>query len=339
MVTNKKGTEIYEWPSFVEKTIKKIPYGTKIEVKSYRYNNPDNNIEGYYEEQLYLDWTYVTFDGVSGWVPSDDIGYKNLNAEYSLISTYRGANIYETSEDAWMASSNVAINNKSKEIGIIPANTVIEDYYIMKSSYKSSNIHLKYNGKWGWIAPAYSPEYNEETVIFVYENDLNRIVLDVDYIFVGLNNKSSIIPKGTEIYEDYCNEYSNDVADLLFINHNGEKGWAIKVNRYELTEKEYKEKFDKVYNEINEYLKKQKNTKTEANNIEINQKENKDTDIINESIEPENNNQSVSNSNNTVTQISQNPANQMVTTCVIIAVSVTIVGLIILVLLNKRKQI
>jgi len=340
VITNKNGTEIYEWPSYVEKKVKKIPYGTKIEVKSYRYNNPDNNNnEGYHEEQLYLDWTYVTYDGVSGWVPSNDIGYKNLNDNYSLISTYRGAKIYETSEDAWMASSNITTNNKPKEIGIIPANTVIENYYIIKSSYKFSNIHLKYNGQWGWIAPAYAPEYNEETVIFVYENDLHRIVLDVDYIFVGLNNKLSIIPKGTEIYEDYCNEYDNDVANLLFVNYNGDKGWAIEVNRYDLNDNEYKEKFNKIYNEIDEYLKNKKDTKTETNNIEINQEANKNTDIINKNIELENNNQSVSDSNNTATQISQNSANQMVTICVIIAASVTIVGLIILVLLNKRKQI
>ena len=342
MIINNKGTEIYEWPSYVEKEVKKIPYGTKVEVKSYRYNNPDISIEegyekDYYNGDLYLNWTYVTYDGVSGWVPSEDIGYKDLNANYSLISTYRGAKIYETSEDAWMASSNVSTNNKPKEIGVIPSNTVIEDYYIIKSSYKFSNIHLKYNGQWRWIVPAYSPEYNEETVIFVYENELHRIVLDVDYIFVGLNNKLSIIPKGTEIYEDYCNEYSTEVADLLFVNYNGEKGWAIKVNKYDLTDKEYKEKFDKVYNEIEEYLKKQKDTKTEISNIETNQERNKDTDIINKNIETENNNQSVSNSNNTVTQINQNSANQMVTICVIIAISVTIVGVIILVVLNKHK--
>ena len=171
-IINKNGVEIYKWPSKLEKVVGKIPYGTKIKCKV-----------TYKEEH----WFYVTYNGISGWIYAKDKSTGILEKNYKLMTTWKGATILDIND---------------KKIGTIPANTVIQKYYLA----------------------------NNDEVVEI-SNEKTQYTVNSGNEFLIVSEKEKIdIPKGT-ILE--VTEQVQIYNSLAYTNYNGKNGWIIMKDDYD----------------------------------------------------------------------------------------------------------
>lgn len=197
-IINKNGVEIYKWPSKLEKVVGKIPYGTKIKCKV-----------TYKEEH----WFYVTYNGISGWIYAKDKSTGILEKDYELMTTWKGATILDIND---------------KKIGTIPANTVIQKYYLANNSHHATNTYyLTYNGITGFIN---TNGKNDDEVVEI-SNEKTQYTVNSGNEFLIVSEKEKIdIPKGT-ILE--VTEQVQIYNSLAYTNYNGKDGWIIMKDDYD----------------------------------------------------------------------------------------------------------
>ena len=277
-ILNKNGVEIYEWPSKLEKVIGKIPYGTTIECKM-------ANNEGY--------WFYLTYNGVSGWIYAKDESTGELYTKLKLMTTWKGASILDINRN---------------EIGKIPANTVINEYYLANNSHNwNRTYYLTYNGISGYID--INGKYDDEVVVF----DNKKFIYTVDYdnaILIGTNNEIIDIPKGTEL--EIKEPWDWDYCLLTFTSFSGKDGWIFMpqfVDDYELQE---------AIKDAKDYIKYGKSNLNKKDNTK---------NVIDDN-----------NENKIIKKSSKMSAKQIVIICVISSLIIAIITTVIIIVVNKNKN-
>ena len=199
-VINKRGLSIYSGPSYGYEVIGNIPFDTDL-----KYS--------YFSGRFGKLWIYVNYEGVEGWVCtfrvtdsglSIDIGSENDNATITPSEII----IYEDDKE-------------EKELGRIPAFTVIDKYYTLDMSHLS---YLEFNGVNGY---AYLPEIkklNESKVITTtFPLELTEKTWG-QYNYLEQVPSLVSIPVGTSLnFEYFCNEVGDYYS--LYVEYDGKKGW------------------------------------------------------------------------------------------------------------------
>lgn len=293
VILNEDGVEIYEWPSKLEKVVGKIPYGTTIKYKV-------ANEEGY--------WDYVTYNGISGWIygRSDSTGYLMENSK--LMTTWRGASIHD-------------INGN--EIGTIPANTLIEKYYITSSGKDTfGTYYLTYNEISGYID--FNMDFKDE-IATSWNDSQSEYTIDYDgAVLIGTDNEITLIPKGTTLKSTFIGGYQR------FTNYNGKDGWVFERPGFPAGDDERAEwslnRVKDAIKEATDFIQAKEtnideDTKMQNNNTE---KEN--------NVEPSDNRIEVSTGETKLSPI------QIILICILCAVVASLVTVIIITLINKKNK-
>ena len=292
-----EGVKIYKGPAYIYPTT-----GTTI---------PKGKELTAYMDKEYKNmspWYYVSYDGTSGWICilNGSVGYE---ANIDKIICPNTTNIYE---DA----------NGKKAIKTIPANTIITDFMHVDSW--SQSYYVTYNGVSGYVGDRqcatpwdkYEWTVNYDNAKLYKTGSLNGEII-VDNIPVGTTLKS---------------EYVTDIRAYgwMYTTYNGTKGWVwVLESEYDYEEMLRNEKEDKANQKTIKEVEEIKETKKDENDNGIN---NQSNTIVIEETKNNNTTEQESSGNIVIT-----PKVQIIILCVFVAIIIGMTGIIILLLVNRKK--
>ncbi|MBQ9315078.1 MAG: hypothetical protein IJ220_08850 [Clostridia bacterium] len=303
-ILKKDGLEIHEWPADNYSVKGSIPYGTKIMGQEVQYGEADA-------------WYYITYNGINGWICelNGAIGKRDTNKTFMTL--WKDTPIRENTHD------------DSEIIGNIPANTVIDDYYVVDPW--SWCIYVNYNGNTGYIHKL-RVAYNYEDSDWYTSHKTYTVNYD-NAVFIGLDNSITNIPKGTVVKCSYMQSENNDPSAWGLTSYNGEQGWLYCYGVFTddgngwMTQDALNQYMEDVVETV-KGLKVDSGDEAEVSPL-------KSGDEINsgENIEPlSNENVETSNDSNTVMT-----STQIILICVLCAVIASVTTAVIIIFVNKKK--
>ena len=215
VVINPNGTPLRDGPADSYQKITTIPYGT---ILNSNYDSSEN----------YPGWSYVTYNGYSGWIFS----YEPDSAEC--------ASVVENPEKCWVEILDkghyiydkpyVRSVGKQNRIGEIAPGTKL--YY--KYTY-FDEIYVEYNGIKGWITPftKYGPGRHFDCVVYdnsgvTVKNTKGISLYKKPFLSGETGEKILTIPNGAKMNTLKCvicgDEYEN-TNYWYFVNYNDHSGW------------------------------------------------------------------------------------------------------------------
>ena len=279
----------YESINLESHVIGTIPPESSVEVRNYLKHDDWNN---------YVSFCYATYNGISGWIGTDECAYLDLSGEY------RG---YVTSKDI-----------KTSKGTVVPMFTLIEDYYVFEGEAKFK-IVIYYNGEYAKLDVQNDiAHFSNKTLEFILSDDA------VLYEQADLNSQvlEEIIPKDTTLQYEYFTEWN--FIDWIYTTYNGKNGWCyigeMVLSEYHGSEEEQTKEPLMEDEPINVSL---EDIKTDEIEIAI---ENEKTDFNETNIIP------IKQSENTNESVIPN-----VTLLVVASLCIIVVVLVIIVLVNKKK--